>query len=144
MGRTKAIHRVGLNSPSIFYLLLLLWVKTELSCKSLNIYNPDVPASCSFSTNKTFEGQTLASRQKPLVIVGFLFDPIITAAPTRYTCGLICIILSQSHQTLSQNAMSIRCELKQVPRLHAKKATNSWVKLNLQVFLSVFTGRHIF
>ena len=59
-GRTKAIHR-RLELSFNFYLLLLLWVKTELS-KKPPTYNPGFSASCSFSTNKTFEGQLKLSK----------------------------------------------------------------------------------
>ena len=59
-GRTKAIHR-RLELSFNFYLLLLLWVKTELS-KKPPTYNPGFSASCSFSTNKTFEGQLKPSK----------------------------------------------------------------------------------
>ena len=44
-GRTKAIHR-RLELSFNLYLLLLLWVKTELS-KKPPTYNPGFPASCS-------------------------------------------------------------------------------------------------
>ena len=59
-GCTKAIHR-RLELSFNFYLLLLLWVKTELS-KKPPTYNPGFSASCSFSTNKTFEGQLKLSK----------------------------------------------------------------------------------
>ena len=59
-GRTKAIHR-RLELSFNFYLLLLLWVKTELS-KKPPTYNPGFSASCSFSTNKIFEGQLKPSK----------------------------------------------------------------------------------
>ena len=52
---------VGLNSPSIFICCSFLWVKTELS-KKPPTYNPGFSASCSFSTNKTFEGQLKQSK----------------------------------------------------------------------------------
>ena len=52
---------VGLNSPSIFICCSFLWVKTELS-KKPPTYNPGFSASCSFSTNKTFEGQLKPSK----------------------------------------------------------------------------------
>ena len=59
-GRTKAIHR-RLEFSCNLYLLLLLWVKTELS-KKPPTYNPGFSASCSFSANKTFEGQLKPSK----------------------------------------------------------------------------------
>ena len=59
-GRTKAIHRRRELSFNL-YLLFLLWVKTELSQKPPT-YNPGFSASCSFSTNKTFEGQLKPSK----------------------------------------------------------------------------------
>ena len=59
-GRTKAIHR-RLELSFNLYLLLLLWVKTELS-KKPPTYNPGFSASRSFSTNKTFEGQLKPSK----------------------------------------------------------------------------------
>ena len=52
---------VGLNSPSIFICCSFLWVKTELF-KKPPTYNPGFSASCSFSTNKTFEGQLKQSK----------------------------------------------------------------------------------
>ena len=57
---SKAIHR-RLELSFNLYLLLLLWVKTELS-KKPPTYNPGFSASCSFSTNKTFEGQLKPSK----------------------------------------------------------------------------------
>ena len=59
-GRTKVIQR-RLELSFNLYLLLLLWVKTELS-KKPPTYNPGFSASCSFSTNKTFEGQLKPSK----------------------------------------------------------------------------------
>lgn len=59
-GRTKAIHR-RLEFSCNLYLPLLLWVKTELS-KKPPTYNPGFSASCSFSANKTFEGQLKPSK----------------------------------------------------------------------------------
>ena len=59
-GRIKAIHR-RLELSFNLYLLFLLWVKTELSQKPPT-YNPGFSASCSFSTNKTFEGQLKPSK----------------------------------------------------------------------------------
>ena len=59
-GRTKAIHR-RLELSRNLYLLLLFWVKTEFS-KKPPTYNPGFPTSCSFSTNKTFEGQLNPSK----------------------------------------------------------------------------------
>jgi len=55
-GRTKA--KLSFN----LYLLLLLWVKTELP-KASYTYNPqDFPLLAVFSTNKTFEGQLKPSK----------------------------------------------------------------------------------
>ena len=72
-GRTKAIHR-RLELSFNLYLLLLLWVKTELS-KKPPTYNPGFSASCSFSTNKTFEGQLKPS--KPFCYRRFSWLPLL-------------------------------------------------------------------
>ena len=76
-GRTKAIHR-RLELSFNLYLLLLLWVKTELS-KKPPTYNPGFSASCSFSTNKTFEGQLKPS--KPFCYRRFSWLPLLYLHP---------------------------------------------------------------
>ena len=92
-GRTKAIHR-RLELSFNLYLLLLLWVKTELS-KKPPTYNPGFSASCSFSTNKTFEGQLKPS--KPFCYRRFSWLPLCGCqgrnknfckkSPTRLSIG---------------------------------------------------------
>ena len=68
-GRTKAIHR-RLELSYNLYLLLLLWVKTELS-KKPPTYNPRISRFLqSFQQIKLLKDNS--SRKNPLVIVVFL------------------------------------------------------------------------
>ena len=71
-GRTKAIHR-RLELSFNLYLLLLLWVKTELS-KKPPTYNPRISRFLqSFQQIKLLKDNS--SRKNPLAIVAFLGWP---------------------------------------------------------------------
>ena len=59
-GRTKTIHRRLELSFNLY--LLLLFVGQNRASKSLLHITPGFSASCSFSTNKTFEGQLKPSK----------------------------------------------------------------------------------
>ena len=94
---------VGLNSPSIFICCSFLWVKTELF-KKPPTYNPGFSASCSFSTNKTFEGQLKQS--KPFSYRRFSWLTLLylhPQCPQRRFCNSSCYLLLRPSSGISSN-----------------------------------------
>ena len=96
-GRTKAIHR-RLELSFNLYLLLLLWVKTELPKSHPHITPQDFPLLVVFQQIKHLKDNS--SRQNHLVIVGFLGCPYYFTGSIFSAVGSISPAMSSGYPNL--------------------------------------------